>query len=166
MIGNNPWDGNILEINKTVRVTGTGSIVAPLLQLIGSVRITEQYAVITDVTTLNNATAIYATLYDGTVSEDLTADGIVLSGAPVGTMFLKDKTAANAYSVSIADQCRLNETITNVRNISRPFTVTQKNGVNTFLRLHLTTTDTPIDFTVFVVFKYTPLYNGSRLFFL
>ena len=153
-------------ISKLVRVTGTGSIVASLLQLVGSVRIIEQYAIITDITTLNNATAIYATIYDGTVSIDLTADGIVLSGAPVGTMFLKDQLAANAYSVNISDQCRMNEVI-DTKKAGRPFTVTQKNGVDTFLRLHLTTTDAPVDFTVFVVFKYFPImYDGSSLVFL
>ena len=100
MIGND-WIPEERTISKLIRVVGTGSIVAPLLKLVGSVRVLEQYAIITAVTTLVNATAIYATLYDGTVSIDLTADGAVLSGAPVGTMFLKDQLAANAYSVNM-----------------------------------------------------------------
>lgn len=166
MIGNGPITPEEITISKSVRVTGTGSIVASLLQLTGSVRIVEQYAIITSVTTLVNATAIYATLWDGTNSVDLTADGIVLSGAPVGTIFMKDQAAANTYSLNFADECRMNEVVL-ARNTGRPFTVTQKNGANTFLRLHLTTTDAPIDFTVFVVFKYIPImYDGSDLVFL
>lgn len=152
-------------ISKTVRVTGTGSIVAPLLQLTGSVRILEQYAIISEVVTLVNATAIFATLYDGTNTVDLTADGIILSGAPVGTIFMKDQVAAQTYSVNVADECRMNELISD-RNAGRPFTVTQKNNTDTFLRLHLTTTDSPIDFTVHVVFRFVALYNGSGLVFL
>ena len=155
-----------VTISKSIRVTGTGSIVANILRLEGSVRILEQYAVITAVTTLTNATGVYATLWDGTNSEDLTLDGAVLSGAPVDTMFLKDKVATQQYSVNVADQCRVNE-VTDTKKAGKAFTITQKHDTDTFIRLHLTSTDNPVDFTVFVTFKYEPImYNGSTLYFL
>ena len=47
----------------------------------------------------------------------------------------------------------------------RPFTVTQKNGADTFIRLHFTTTDTPVNFKVKIHFEYYPV-NGSTLTFL
>ena len=167
MIGNEPiHQHEEITISKSVRVTGTGAIVAPLLQLTGAVRILEQYAVITSVTTLVNATAIYADLWDGTVATDLTADGIVLSGAGVGTLFMKDKASTEPYSLLLSDQARMNE-VALARNVGKAFTVNQKIGVDTFLRLHLTTTDSPVDFIVNVVFVYIPLmYDGSKLEFL
>jgi len=155
----------VVKISKSIRVTGTSAIAANVLQLTGTVRITDQYATITSVTTLNNATGIYATAYDGTNSENLTSNGAVLSGAPVGSFFTKDRETSQIYSVSLADEVRVNEVLQQ-NQAGKPFTVTQKNGADTFIRFHLTTTDTPVDFTVTIVFKYVPLSPGSNLVFL
>lgn len=152
------------HIEKELTVTGTGAQVANVLQLVGSVVILNQWALITEVTTLTNLTGMYADLYDGTNTVALTADGAVLSGAPVGTFFTKDKVAADAYSVSIADETRLLETLVD-RKSGRPFTVTQKNATDTFIRLHFTTTDAPVSFKVKIHFEYFSI-NGSTLTFL
>jgi hypothetical protein len=152
-------------IRKAIRVNGTGSLIANVLQLTGSCVVTNQYAIIKSVTTLTNATAVYASIYDGTVAEELTDPTGVLSGAPVGTLFLKDKVKTEPYSIMFADQGRANE-ITDAKKAGLPFTVTQKNGVDTFLRLHLTTTDNPVDFTAEVTFMYEELGSGSSLVFL
>ncbi len=169
MIGNTPngapfvpVDG--IGISKLVNITGTGALAAQLLQLEGSVRIIDQYALIEAITTKTNATNVYATLWDGTVSVDLTLDGVDISAAPVGSLFTKDNVAASTYSVNSADQGRLNDL--EWGGTGRPFTVTQKNGVDTFLRFHLTTTDNPIDFDMRVFFRYIPLGPTSRLYFL
>jgi len=152
-----------ITISKTIRVTGTGAIVANLLRVFGNVRIVDQSAVILAVTTLTNATNVYASLYDGTLDKDLTADGAVLSGLPVGSMFLKDQDITQAYSVLDASECQVNEILQD-NKAGKPFTVTQKTGVDTFMRLHLTTTDAPVDFTVFVKFIFHK-FDGSNLVF-
>ena len=151
-------------IEETVNITGTGAITASLLQLTGTVKVVNQWAEITAITTLTNATNVYATLWDGTNSVDLTADGLTLSTATVGSFFTKDKVSTDPYSANIADQCRLLETTID-RFAGRPFAITQKNGADTFIRFHLTTTDAPIDFTIKIVFEYIPA-NGGTLEFL
>lgn len=153
------------RIEKEIRVTGTGSIVQNVLQLFGSVRITNQFAIIKEITTLSNATAVYATLFDGTVTKDLTKTGAVLSGAPVGTLFMKDKEITESFSVSPASECQVNEVLVG-NKVGKPFTVTQKNGVDTFIQFRLTTTDAPIDFKMLVTFCYMCLNGGSCLRFL
>jgi hypothetical protein len=130
-----------------------------VFKVVGTVRVLNQYAQITEATTLTNCTAVYATLYDGTNTVDLTLDGAVLSGAPVGTFFTRDKDATNAYSVAVSDQCRMNE-VTSEKTIGRPFTLTQKNGADTYVRFHYTTTDSPIDFVMRLRFVWEPVDGG------
>jgi hypothetical protein len=165
MLGNGAAGCGEIEIRKTYNITGTAAITANILQVFGSVRVVNQYAVITEKTTLTNATGIYADAYDGTVAEDLTADGAVISGFAVGSLFFKDKDVTQVYTAMNADQVRVNELLLD-NKAGKPFTVIQKNGVDTFIRFHLTTTDTPIDFDVEIVFLYEELGTGSRLKFL
>lgn len=157
----NPSPMEQVKFCKNIRITGTGAITANIFQLTKSVRVVEQVAEIVSVTTLTNATNIYSDLYDGTNTVNLTADGIALSGAPVGTVFTKDKVATETYSLMLADECRMNEVLSDRRSGS-PFTIVQKNGADTFIRLHLTTTDAPVDFTIHLRFIYEPV-DGGRL---
>ncbi len=152
------------HIEKEMTVTGTGSQVANVLQLTGTVVVLNQWAIITEVTTLNNLTGMYADLYDGTLATDLTADGAVLSGMPVETFFTKDKLSSEIYSINSAATGSMLETLPD-RKSGRPFTITQKNGIDTFIRLHFTTTDSPVNFKVKIHFEYYPI-NGSTLEFL
>ena len=152
------------HIYKSVNVTGTGSQSANVLQVTGTVIILDQYAEIKTVTTLTNLTGLYSTLYDGTNTVDLTSDGAILSGMPVGTFFTKDKVSTEVYSINDASQCRVLETLAD-RKSGRPFTITQKNGANTYIQLHYTTTDNPVDFDVEIHFEYLPV-NGGTLTFL
>lgn len=153
------------HICKEISVGGTGSQVVNALQLTGSIIVTNQWAVITEVTTLTNLTAMYASVYDGTNSVDLTKNtGAVLSGATVGTFFTKDKISSEPYSINVADQARMLETLSNSKS-GRPFTLTQKNGTNTYIRFHYTTTDNPVNFKIKIHFEFIPV-NGSTLVFL
>lgn len=154
-----------IKIEKTFRIVGTGSLAPDVLKVTGTVRILEQYATITSVTTLNNATGVYADTHDGTNVINLTADGSVLSGCPVDSFFTKDKDSSETYSVAKADQVRMNE-VSNEDAVGTPFTITNKNNTDTFIRFHLTTTDNPVDFTIKIVFKYNPLSPNSELEFL
>lgn len=168
MIGDGDSNGEI-KIRKTYRITGTGQLGGasgvPLLQVNGCIRVIDQYAIIKTVTTLVNATNIYATAEDGTVSEDLTTDGATISGFSVGSIFFKDKVSTEQYEVLNADQVRVSELLEE-KKAGKPFTIVQKNGETTTLNLHLTTTDNPIDFTIEVTFIYEPLGTGSKLAFL
>ena len=152
------------QIEKILRVTGTGAISANVLQLTGTVRVLNQWAEIMSITTLNNLTNAYASLYDGTLNKNLTADGLTLSGAPVGSWFTKDKVLSQPYSANIADECRILET-TEDKRAGRPFTITAKNGSDTFVRFNLTTTDNPVDFIMMIWFEWLPR-NGGNLVFL
>jgi hypothetical protein len=153
------------KISKNVRVTGTGAITANVLRVTGTVRIISQYAIITDVVTLTNATGVYADAYDGTISVDLTADGLAMSGFPETSFFTKDKDSTEIYTASKADQVRKTE-VTAEADIGKPFTITQKKDTDTFIRFHLKTTDNPVDFTMNVIFRYEELTPNASLRFL
>ena len=157
-------DGDEISINKNIRILGTGAITQNILQVFGSVRIMEQYFIIKSITSLNNATNLYADAHDGTDTELLTADGAILSGCMIDSMFTKDLEDSQIFSVCDCSQVRVNE-ITKEKYIGKPFIVTQKRLENTFIRLHLTTSDTPIDFILGVLFKFQRLGIGSNLVF-
>jgi hypothetical protein len=133
-----------------------------VFEVCGNVRIIEQVAEITRIGTLTNLTNVYATLYDGTNTVNLTADGADLSSATVGTMFTKDKAAAQTYSVYTADECRCSEVLADKR-MGLPFSVTAKNGSTTYMRFHYTTTDNPVDFDMFIKFVWEPLDGGCLI---
>jgi hypothetical protein len=149
------------KITTTQRITGvTGAQSINVFQITGNVIILEQYAVLTDTTTLTNCTNVYADFYDGTAAVDLTADGATLSGLPVGSLFTKDKVASNSYTVADATTGVVTETLGD-RWVGRPFTCTQKFGADSFIRLNFTTTDNPIDFSMYLEFRWRPINGGN-----
>lgn len=164
MIGNGAQPQIEIPIWKRIHVTGSGDIVANVLQITGSVNIVSQYAALKEVTDITNATNVHATLYDGTNTKDLTADGATLSGAPVGTLFLKDRETTDPYTVLMSDECRVNEVLQTNR-IGKPFEITQKNGADTFIQLRLKTSGS-VDFVVDVFFRFQKLGLDSNLVFL
>lgn len=93
-----------------MQVTGTGALTANVLQYTGAIQVVEQYAELVLAPTLTNATDVYADIWDGSVATALTkTPGAILSGAPVGSFFLKDQSVASTYSTMFADQARFNE---------------------------------------------------------
>ena len=152
-------DTKMVKVSATIG--GTGAQTVNVFQFTGTIVIVDQYAEITRVGTLTNLTNMYATIYDGTNTVNLTADGAVLSGAPVYSFFTKDQTAASTYSVNLADEVRLLETLDD-RKAGRPFKITAKNGVTNYIRFHYTTTDNPVDFDMDIFFEYEEL-DGGRL---
>lgn len=144
---------------------GPGSVYGAYAIFTGHIQILNQFAIITEITTLNNATDMYATVHDGTAEEKITAGnpgGFVLSGATVGTMFLKDQLATQAATVLDADQVRISEPPN--RLAGSPFTLNAKEGVDNFIRIYLTTTDAPVDFKAQAYFEYRPLGWGTLAF--
>jgi len=86
--------GEIIEVPVTVG--GTGAQVVNMFEITGTVKIYTQWAELTRVGTLLNLTGMYADVYDGINTILLTDDtpGAVLSGAPVGSFFTKDKISS------------------------------------------------------------------------
>jgi hypothetical protein len=152
--------GGIETICEDLHITGTGSLSAKIYQLHGSIRVLDQWALITEVTTLTNATGVYGDLWDGTVSKPITAiaPGAVLSGFSVGSYMGKDQLKSASMTVADASECQVIEAS---NRFAQPFTIMQKTGdVDTFVRLNLTTTDSPIDFKATVYFLWKPLDGG------
>ena len=115
VISNSGWDmlrrvsGNLIIVENAV-ITGTGVVNANVFKVIGTILVLNTWAEITEITTLTNLTNMYADVYDGTNTIDLTkTPGAVLSGAPVGTFFTKDKASTETYSVAMADEVRVLE---------------------------------------------------------
>lgn len=152
-----------VSITKEIHVqVGPGNVFGNYAEFTGHIRVLNQFAIITEITTLNNATDIYVTAHDGITEVNLTAGnpgGFVLSGATVGTMFLKDQVASQAGTVLDADQVRISEPPN--RLAGSPFTLGAKNGATNYIRLYLSTTDNPVDFKAQVYFEYRPLGEGT-----
>ena len=147
-------------IEGIVNVTGNGATILNVFKFTKTVRILHQEALIMAITDIVTCSNVYATIYDGTNIKDLTADGIDLSGVPVGTYFTKDKIAANTYTMSEADEVRIIETVED-RKAGRPFSVTAKDGVDNFIQFRFTG-DANTDFDMFVHFNFE-LVNGATL---
>ena len=149
-------------LEGTAQITGDNETVTTnVFKYSGPILIVEQWAVITDDTALTNATNIYADIWDGTTAEDLTNDGMTLSGAPVGSFFTKDELATETYTLMLADQGRVLETTG--PKVGGPFLINGKNGVDNFIRFHVTT-NTTLDFSMFVHFEYQVLNGGTMEF--
>jgi len=146
-------------------VLPVGAQVVNVFQVTGAVRILNQWARITDVTLMDNVTAVYATLYDGSTTTDLTADGIVLSNLGVNTYFTKDQLSAQTYSLLSGATSGVLETLQD-RNAGRPFTVNQKFGANTYIQLRATAGGSEQSFKMVLHFDYRLLNGGSNLEFL
>ncbi len=155
--------GRIIE--QDVVVTGTGALVAPVLQWTHTILVKNQWAELIDVTTLNNATAVYADIYSaGETPVPLTkaAPGATISGAPLESFFVKTGNETIPYTVHLADQPRTTEPGGN--RVGQPFFITAKYGADNFIRFHLTTTDNPVLFTMKVHFEYVPMNGGTLEF--
>lgn len=151
-----------MRVEKNIHITGNNdSYNINVFQVFGTVDIISQYAEITEVNNLTNMIGVYADLWDGVVSDDLTADGATLSNFPIGSWFTKDRETTETYSVINASTCKKHE-IRPAEDIGLPFQVTQKTGnVDTFIRFNYTT-NTVLDFWMKIFFRWRPL-NGGRL---
>ena len=159
--GCDPFQSFFYEKEVSI-VLPVGAQTVNMFQVFGSVRIINQWARITDVTLMDDVTAVYATLYDGTTTTNLTANGITLSNLGVGTFFTKEKDVTNPYSLLSGATSGVLETALD-KNIGRPFTVNQKNGANTYIQLNATAGGSEQSFKMVLHFEYKPLNGGSRL---
>lgn len=147
-------------IDEIVTISGvTGDVNLNIFSITGTVFVLNQWAEISEVTTLTNMTDVYSDLWDGTNSVKLTkSPGPTLSNAPVGTFFTKNKVSTETYSIAMSDECRMLEA---TNKIGQPFSVTQKYNTNTYIRFNFSTTDDPISLKMRVIFNWVPSNGGN-----
>ena len=138
-------------------VVGPGSYTLNILEINGGVRIIEQQAEIVKANLITNLTGVYADVYDGTTTVNVTTGGIVLSGAPVGSRFFKGEDTTQAFTLMLADQVRIYEP--SGPKVGDPYVVNPKNGVQNYGRVHFATTS-GIDICWRVKFVFEPLDGG------
>jgi len=148
-------------LRRTSTIGGTGTQVANIFKVTGSVEILEAHAFIKSVTTLTNLTGLYFDLYDGTNVDEITSStvGGTLSNAPVNTMIVKNQDVTKVVTCVLTDRGRVTEIPD--KHQHQPFTVTQKNGTNTYIRCHYTTTDNPVNFTIEFIVDYKVIDGGK-----
>jgi len=131
--------------SKTITLSANNTTASEnIFQITSSIEILGIYGFITDASTLANLTAGFLEADDGTAQVDITASGIVLSGLAVDTFFLKDAVASSALSLADNAAVKVTEPVAD-KNAFSPFFVTQKTGVDTFIRFTYSTTDAPIN---------------------
>lgn len=135
--------GYVLEKEVTLNANNDSQSFS-LFKVTGSITIESIRGVVTDATVLNNCTAVKLYLDDGANPKNISDDGAILSGAGVGSIILKDQIALNNLTIVLSTECRVTER-GNVDDMHQPFEVTQKNGVDTYLKFSYETTDTPIN---------------------
>lgn len=154
--------GFILEVEGVLNANNTTETIN-IFKITGSVEIIDAYGEVTDATVLNNLTGCYFDAWDGTTAIEITdSAGAVLSGAPVGSMILKTADSSQIATVVLADQVRVTEADTS-KKTHHPFIVTQKNGADTYIRCHYTTSDAPINAKVKFYIVYRPKNGGSAV---
>lgn len=135
--------GYLLEKEVTLNANNTSQSFN-LFKVTGSVTINSIIGIVTDTTTLNNCTGCQLQLDDGSTPKNISDDGAILSGALVGSLLLKDKDALNNLTAILNTECRVTERGA-VDDTHQPFEVTQKNGVDTYIKFNYSTTDAPIN---------------------
>ncbi len=148
-------------VTKTITLNinnGTQSL--NCFQVVGTVRIARLYAEITDATTLTNCTAAFFELDDGAAQQAITLNNGVLSGMAVGTFVAKTATAGNTMSIANNATGVVIEPVADKRAFNR-FFITQKIGVNTYIRFTYTSTDTPANAQIKVWAEYRAMNSGT-----
>jgi hypothetical protein len=151
-----------ISVEQEVHLQANNETVnANVFKFTGSIEVVAQYAEVTEVTNATNITNVYADIWDGTNSKNLTAAGANFSGLTVGSFFSKLEAVTEEYVVHIASQNRVTEITAD--NIGQPFLITAKQGVNNYIRFNFTT-NTTLDFKMKVFFKYRIINGGSLEF--
>lgn len=151
-------NGRLLQVDDVPIVADNETKIFQVFKVTGTILVVDQYAEITEVTALTNCTDVYADVYDGTNTVDLTkTPGAVLTAAPVGTFFTKDEAASEIYTVLLADEVRTKEP---GNKAAAPFYITAKNGADTYVRFHVTT-NAVLNFKMSVWFWWIPINGGT-----
>lgn len=147
--------GFFVASEDTVLTANNTSASVVCFSVIGTIRVLGLIAQLTEATTLNNCTNVYFDFWDGSVPANITANGATISGFEVGSLLLKNADATESIKVIRADQGRIVEPAqTDVKHVLQPFFLNSKTATTCQIRLHYTTTDTPVDATLTVKMLY------------
>jgi hypothetical protein len=151
--------GFVIERSIHVQVGAGPTTEANLFKVTGTILIVDQWAELTEVTALTDMTSVYADVWDGTKSTPFTdpAPGADFSGLSVGSFFTR--AFDSSQSIVVADATENNIIEPSGKNVGEPFTVTQKNGVDTFLRF-IFTPGADVDFRMLLFVVWTPMNGG------
>lgn len=152
------------SLDATVRITANNETKnLNVFKYTGTIEIVAQYAEITEVVNVSNMTNVYADIWDGTNSKSLTKSGpgADFSGICVGSFFSKLGSISEEYYINIANENRVLDVDSG--DVGQPFLITAKHGVDNYIRFNFTT-NTTLDFTMKVFFKYR-IVNGGTLEF-
>lgn len=146
---------------KTITLNANNTSAAVnVFQITGAVNVSSLHGSVTLATTLTNCTDVYFDLWDGTTSVPLTkSTTAALSGAGVGSFFIKTDVAATALTTLLNSQCRISEVAGN--KVSQSFDAVQKLSTDTFIRFRYTTTDAPINAQLKVDCEWADIDSGS-----
>ena len=154
--------GHVLSNDITID-ENNGSANVNCFQITGSVEIYRIYGAIKTATTLTNCTATYFDLFTaGDAADVITKNDGVLSGMPAGTFFSKEGVKTVTMTVLDPSTIIVTEPATDKKQFT-PFIITQKTGVDTFVRFNYTTTDAPANavFTIYVEYRKPPSGGGT-----
>lgn len=155
----------IVNVNKTITLTGNGAIIESIFSLIGIVRIHEIYGVVTeavDSTTLQKVGLILYETTPTTVEITDIGTGVDCSGTDVGSLLIRTAVvgSTSALTYKKADVCSSIELM--YEGGGYGLVVVQRNGVTTNIKVSFTgDVNTDVDIQWFI--KYTPLSSGSKI---
>lgn len=162
---NNVWSNFSFEniLAKLQTLVGSGSPVTVstnLFQIYGTVEIEYIHGhVMTQLgADIDN---VYFDVYDGTNSVPLTkTTDLDLDAAPVGSLLHKTADADEVLTYEQSDQVRLYEDDTKF-GVDRTFVLNAKNGVNNYVRMTYTTTDTPTSGAIHWHIEWRPMSDDG-----
>lgn len=151
--------GGGLPVENTITLDANNTTASEnIFQVTGTVAILRLYGVIVDATTLTNLTGASWDLFAaGDAAIQISANNGVLSGTGVGTMFAKTGLAADTFALNNNVSADLIEQSYEGSDVFSAFIVTQKAGVDTFIRFTYTTTDAPINAQIKFYVEYRAL---------
>jgi hypothetical protein len=153
------------QISKVITLSASEATASVnIFQITGTVYIERLFAIVTTATTLVNCTAASFDLFPtaGAAVQISAATG-VLSGVAVGTVITKTGLAADIFTVSDSVGAVVTEQGWAGSDVFNGFLVTQKIGVNTYVRFTYTTTDAPINAQLTVYAEYRGIGGGELI---
>jgi len=154
--------GHVISNDITINADNASANVE-CFQITGSIEIYRIYGTIKTKTTLANCTAVYFDLFPtGWAAVAISKNNGVLSGLAVWAFFTKEAVATTTITIIDNALAVVTEPVTDKKQFT-PFIVTQKTGVDTFIRFNYTTTDTPADavFGIYVEYRKPPEGEGT-----
>lgn len=129
----------INSVSNTLYLETPGTYTISAAKVVGAVRVLEAQGQITRLDAINGLTNLWADLWDGTISDPITkTPGADLSSAQVGTIFFRSGSKLQPFETMISDEGRVYECATPLCTQQNAYTLNAKNGVDTFIRFHLT----------------------------